>query len=158
MEEIEEFRTFEGVLVEDVGEYVKEFIQENPGARVFVGSDSQVKSNRIVFATVICLYKPNTGAHVIYTKATTEEDRMESLYQRLMREVNDTMQVAFALRDEVGDRIEIEVHFDIAEEAKHKSNVAYGDAVSYAMGSDFDFETKPASASFAASCVADQLC
>lgn len=83
---------------------------------------------------------------------------MESLHQRLMQEVNDTMQTAFALREEIGDRIEIEVHFDIAEESKHKSNVAYGDAVSYAMGSDFDFKTKPAHASFAASCVADQLC
>jgi predicted RNase H-related nuclease YkuK (DUF458 family) len=154
----DEFRTFEGVLVDDAGEYVSNYISENPDARVFIGSDSQVKSDYIVFATVICLYKPGTGAHIIYSKATQEDDHMESLHQRLMREVNDTMQVAFKLREQVGDRIEIEVHFDIAEDAKHKSNVAYGDAVGYAMGSDFEFKTKPAHASFAASCVADKIC
>lgn len=152
------FKTFNDAPIEDLDAYINDYIDEHPETVVLIGSDSQVRTRRIVFATAVCLYRPGSGAHVLYTRSTQEKHSMNSLHQRLMVEVSDTIALALRLRDKITRPISLEVHFDISPDSQHQSNVAYGSAVSYAKGSDLDVKTKPAAASFAASCVADRLC
>lgn len=58
-------------------DYVKQWIEANPGGKVSVGTDSQQRGRRIAYATVIVLiHEFKRGAHVLFTKDTEEKQKL----------------------------------------------------------------------------------
>ena len=162
------FRKYDGTLIEDVAQYVKDYFAEkrriiSDEFQIFIGSDSQrVRKGRLtLYSTAICLYTVGKGAHVIYAKTkrndiaptarkTRKNDKKKrpadtGLFYRLQWEVEYSMQAANYLnKNNVFAECEVaQVHFDIAINPEHDSNIAYSYAVGYAKNAGYNPRTKP---------------
>ena len=62
------FRTRDGVIIENVSEYVSEWLNQHPESEVYIGCDSQEVGTNVNYVTTICLYEFGRGAHVIHRK------------------------------------------------------------------------------------------
>lgn len=143
-------------------EFMKEFIQDRPECKVYLGVDSQrMKKKRIKYASVVIVhYIDENGvgkgakvfADVLYEQAINEN--LSRPFQRMMREVSIVTEVYNQLEDVLLER-EFEIHLDISSDPKNGSNVAHGAAKGMIWGViGVEPITKPFS--FAASCAADK--
>jgi predicted RNase H-related nuclease YkuK (DUF458 family) len=145
-------------------EAIKEVMDKNPHAKVFLGSDSQrQKKKQVKYATSLVIHYVDEngigkGAKV-FTDIIMEPAIKENLsrpFVRMMREVALVTELYMQLEEILLDR-DVEIHLDVSPNKGDGSNVAYGAAVGYIKGLiGLDPITKPASMSFAASCVADK--
>jgi len=145
-------------------EAIKEVLNANPTAKIFLGSDSQrQKKKKIKYATSLVIHYIDEngigkGAKV-FTDILMEDAIKENLsrpFVRMMREVELVTELYMSLEDVLLER-DVEIHLDVSPNKGDGSNVAYGAAVGYVKGFiGLDPVTKPASMSFAASCVADR--
>ena len=118
-------------------EFIKEFINDRPDAKIFLGADSQrLKKKRTKFATVIIVHYIDENGQgkgaKIFTDVTYEkiiDAKLNRPFNRMMTEVNKLTEVYTLLEDVLIDR-EFEIHLDISEQKEHGSNVAHG----YAKG------------------------
>lgn len=173
-EMMEKFKQFGGFLIDDVRQYVKEYIAKHPEVEIYVGSDSMNHRKATTFVTVVCFVHPGHGGHIVFrryntqrikarkqdydrAKAETENTKFwkETLFPRMWREVQDSADIALALKDVVGNKT-ITVDLDLNPDEKHQSNVAHDAGVGYIKSLGFKCRTKPEA--FAASCAADFLC
>jgi predicted RNase H-related nuclease YkuK (DUF458 family) len=160
------FKKLDGTVIDDVAQYVKDYFYAQRekniyGFEIFIGSDSQrVRKGRLtLYSTVICLYTVGRGAHIIYartkrndiaptarkTKRGAKRPADSGLFYRLQWEVEYSMQVANYLNEnnvfaECGIA---QMHFDIAVNPEHDSNIAYNYAVGYAKNFGYNPRTKP---------------
>lgn len=145
----------------DYVEYVADWLQKRPGAKVAVGTDSKTRSKKgkkTIFVTAIVMYIPgpdgfNAGAHVIYTE-TTKKRIYENLFEKLWTELDMTKVVAERLKDEIED-INIEVHVDVNPNEAEGSYVAYPAAIGMFTGMGYKVLAKPYAP--AASCAGDYM-
>lgn len=122
--------------------------------KVCIGSDSQVKGGRTEFATAIVFLREGKGGFVYVNHY--ESKKAFSLKQRMIQEVTDSIQIAYAIcptLDELG--VELEVHADINTDPNFKSNVAFKEAMGYILGMGYKFKAKPEA--FASSYCADRV-
>ncbi len=122
--------------------------------KVCIGSDSQVRSNVVEFATVIVFLREKKGGFMFI-----HHDRIErevSLRERMIMEVAKSVDVAYSLCN-ILDRhqVALEVHADINTDPDFQSNVALKEATGYILGMGFAFKAKPDA--FASSCCADKV-
>jgi predicted RNase H-related nuclease YkuK (DUF458 family) len=122
---------------------------------VYIGCDSlRFKKNGIWYAryaTVVIVHMDSLhGCKVFYNTDITRD--YGSLRDRLMSEVNYAIQAAMEIVDVLDDR-SLEVHLDLNNDPKHKSNIAVKEAVGWVMGMGFKPVIKPNS--FAATHAAD---
>lgn len=128
---------------------------------IYIGTDSQRKrKGKTRYATVIIVhYDGNKGSKVFGT-IDVEKDVREKLsrpFNRMMTETWKSCEMYKLIEDSIGAR-KCEVHLDVSQDKKHGSNVALQAAVGYVQGVlGFEPITKPAGASFAASCAADKF-
>jgi uncharacterized protein len=122
--------------------------------KVCIGTDSQVRSNVIEFATVIVFLREKKGGFMfiandrIYTKM--------SLKERMIAEVGKSVEIAYHICDLLDKyNIELEVHADINTDPGFQSNQALKDAMGYILGMGFVFKAKPDA--FASSSCADKI-
>ncbi len=110
--------------------------------RVCIGTDSQVKGSTIRFATVIVFLRVGSGAVVLARK---QELRTRlSIKQRMLEEVNRSMEVAISLQPLLTElNIRFEIHADINTHPSFKSHDAFAEAIGYIQGMGFDFRAKP---------------
>jgi len=150
------FVDFNGDKIEDVEEYVDDFIDHAEGeVNVYVGTDSQVHSNYTRYVTVVVMHTDDRGgAHVVYHK-NDEYRKEKEIFNRLWQEVVATVEVANNLRANSSTVDNIITHFDINPDERHKSHVTYKAARGFAENAGFPFYTKPNS--WAATCAADRL-
>jgi len=80
----------------DLVDYVRSYLIENPEVEILIGCDSQNHLDTTVYATVVALYFPRNGAHVLYCKEITPIERTRQV--RLMNEVWKSVEVAEKLR------------------------------------------------------------
>ena len=122
-------------------EFIKEFINDRPECKVYIGCDSQrMKKKRIKYATVVCVhYIDENGvgkgakifADVVYEKSIQEN--LSRPFMRMMREVQMVTEVYNKLEDILIDR-EFEIHLDVSPDINAGSNVAHGAAKGYIFG------------------------
>jgi len=78
--------------------YIKEWMLNNPGYRIYIGCDSQNHGNITLYAIVIVLHYPKGGAHVIYTEQTLPRVRTkkpdDDMFIRLWQEVEYSIETA----------------------------------------------------------------
>lgn len=146
------FKKADGTVINDLRSYIKDWVDKNPNSEIFVGCDSQDRTHKTKYATVIAMYNIGKGAHVITSTfmVNTKLDRMT----RLWEEVEKSIKVAKDIKEYVN--VPISVHFDFNSEKDQVSNQLYDAAKGYTKSFGFDGYGKPESP--AASYAADKQC
>jgi len=144
-----EFRTLTNQQKIDLIEYIKTYLNNNPHVDILIGCDSQGYWDKTVYATVIALYKPGNGAHVLYKKETVEPERVRQV--RLMTEVWKSVEVAEYLKNSGLPQVKY-IDIDINPDKRYKSNEVLRAAVGLVegMGYQVRYKTLGAMATFAA--------
>ncbi len=122
--------------------------------KVCIGSDSQVRSGHVEFASVIVFLREKEGGFMYILNDRL--DREISIRERMIMEVAKSVEIAYALCDLL-DRyhVDLEVHADINTDPHFQSNVALKEAMGYILGMGFAFKAKPDA--FASSSCADKV-
>lgn len=138
------FRNIQGVHVDEI-DYTLDVLKAKPGAKVYIGTDSQKRARRIEYATVIAYRYGHRGAHFIFYKWTVPRKgygKGDALIQRrLLQEVQATMETAQRLQDH-----SIQIHqidFDLNGDPKWKSHMFVQMAVGWAASLGFRVSIKP---------------
>ena len=153
------FRKFNGETIEDVGNYVKEWVKNHPYGTVTIGCDSQEYSKYVKYGVSILMHDIDKfgighGAHVIFSKVTdTSKTYKSDLYTKLWEEAELSVYTAQLIED-CGSPISI--HLDYNSKETSYSNVLYNAGIGYVNGMGFKAFGKP----FAnvASTVSDLIC
>jgi len=79
------FKKFGGVYIPDIIEYIKEYLDKDPGTTITVGCDSIQKRRKTIYAITIMLYNGDirNGAHVVFFRESHDKvrDNQERLYK-----------------------------------------------------------------------------
>ena len=122
--------------------------------KVCIGTDSQVRSGVVEFATVIVFLREKKGGFM-YIASSKVEQKM-GLKERMISEVAKSVEVAYSLCDLLDKHdVELEVHADINTDPSFQSNTALKEAMGYILGMGFVFRAKPNA--FASSSCADKV-
>jgi len=140
-------------------EYLKNWISNNPGYRIYIGCDSQNHGNQTVYATVIVLHYSNGGGHVIYDEQKLSRIRTkkpdEDLFIRLWKEIEYSIETAqLVISFGLGNPDYIDI--DLNPDPTYRSNALLRDAVGLieSMGLKLRYKMK----SPWAISVADSIC
>jgi predicted RNase H-related nuclease YkuK (DUF458 family) len=168
------FKKFDGTIIKDVNQYVKDWVKENPYGTVTIGCDSQEFPRYVKYATVIVMHVKDKqgvghGAHVIDSiifdkemktkhgyvsnKEGNKEFDTSKLHNKLWREVELTIQAAHMLD---GCEKKIKIHLDYNSDEKEVSNVLYASGIGYAQSMGYEAMGKPFA--YCATHTADALC
>jgi len=153
-----QFKKFNGTLIENVGEYIKEWVTENPFGNVIIGCDSQEHAKYIKYAITIVMhyideFKIGHGGHVIYATYIDKNKNMKSdVYTKLWAEAEITINVAKMIGD-IGKKITL--HLDYNSDENEYSHVLYAAGLGYAKSEGFEAQGKPFS--YVASHTADKI-
>ena len=147
------------MLTEPIKDVVRDTILRERAAghkiKVCIGTDSQVHTESIEFATVILFLREKKGGFM-YINNDRSTNTYMSLRERMITEVSKSVEIAYSLCDLLDEHhVELEVHADINTDPHFQSNVAFRDAMGYIMGMGFVFKAKPDA--IAASCCADKV-
>lgn len=153
------WRRFNGQPIElPIKKIVEKTIIEqiNQGYRlkVCIGTDSQIKSGVIEYATVIVFVREKKGGFMFIS--SQKDHKKLTIKERMITEVAKSVEVAYALCDLLDKyKVELEVHADINTDPSFKSNTALSEAMGYILGMGFVFKGKPDA--FASSSCADKM-
>jgi uncharacterized protein len=125
------FKTLCGTPIENVVEYIRNYMLEHKDIEILIGSDSQSFSKRTVYGVVIVLYTPGKGGHVICTREIVAKERVLSV--RLLNEVWKAIEVAEFLR-ESGLPLVKYIDIDLNPDEKFKSNTVLRQAIGMVEG------------------------
>lgn len=143
----------EGSIIDRVKETLEKEIKLGNRMKVYIGSDSLVRSDIIDFATVIVFLREKKGGFMFISNDKVTQKM--SLKERMISEVARSVQVAYALCDTLDRyKVELEVHADINTDPSFQSNVALNEAMGYILSMGFVFKAKPEA--FASSSCADK--
>ena len=144
------FRKFTGENLPNVEEYVKQYCKEHTNIEIMVGTDSQNRGSKTVFSTIIAMYdcgdgEHGHGAHCVFRRWSTPRYTKERNSERLLKEVEESINVAVALRD-AGVRVKY-VDIDVNPKkgtGKHRnlSNDIYNSATSWVTSCGFECRWK----------------
>lgn len=122
--------------------------------KVCIGSDSQVRSGVVEYATVIVFLREKKGGFMFIQNSKSEKKM--GIRERMITEVAKSVEIAYALCDLLTTyNVELEVHADINTDPHFQSNAALKEAMGYILGMGFVFKAKPNA--FASSCCADKV-
>lgn len=138
------FRNVHGETVDEIA-YSLDILRKNPGAKIYVGTDSQKRRKTIEYATVIAYRYGTRGAHYIYSKWNVRRKgygKGDTLIEkRLRKEIETTMETVQRL-----DENSIKVHqvdFDLNCDPKWKSSKFVQMATGWATGLGYKVSIKP---------------
>ena len=120
-------------------EYIKKYVSQYPDVEILVGCDSQNRKRETIYAIVIGLYKPGKGAHVLYSRFTTQRERENT--NRLLNEVWFSVEVAEAIKNNLGIKATW-IDIDLNPDPKYKSNAALTSAVGIVTGMGYSVRHK----------------
>jgi predicted RNase H-related nuclease YkuK (DUF458 family) len=144
------FRTSGGSVVEDLRQYIIDWMAEHNGCEIYIGSDSQVRGDRVKYSTVVCLWDVGHGVWEAYRNEELQNPK--DRYTRLWNEVTRSVELA----DELKDLGEIHVHMDYNSNPKYPSYQLYDAGIGYVTGMGFNAAGKPLA--WAASSGANRHC
>ena len=130
--------TMESVLVE-----LRAHVTAN--GRIYIGTDSYIDKNRCAFATAICLHGADgqSGGKYFFRKVYLNRQNFPSLVQRILREVQDSIEIALTISEEL-PTAKIELHLDVSPSSKENGTSKISEMVTgYAKSSGFECKIKP---------------
>ena len=130
-----------GQHIEDVFDHAVGVIdkKKNDNLKIYIGSDSQNHRRTTAYALVIAFRYGKRGVHYIHHSFNVRKIRNRR--ERLWKEIELTMEMAFAFRDK-GIHVDT-VEFDLNKKEDAGSNFLLSQAVGWGIGSDFNVSTKP---------------
>ena len=134
-----EFRTLTNRHKVKLVDYVKQYLSDNPGVEILVGCDSQNYTANTTYATVVALYKPKGGAHVLYNKEILPIERVRQV--RLMNEVWKSVEVAELLKNSGLPQVKY-IDIDVNPDKRYKSNEVLRSAVGLVEGMGYTVRYK----------------
>jgi predicted RNase H-related nuclease YkuK (DUF458 family) len=95
------FKKFGGDYIPDIIDYIKDYIDKDPGVTISIGCDSIQKRRRTVYAITIMMYNGDLkhGAHVVFFRESCPKIRENS--ERLFREAQYLHDLGVYLDDEL---------------------------------------------------------
>jgi len=134
-----QFKTLRNRKDIDLVEYVRNYINENPEVEILIGCDSQNHIDTTVYATVVALYKPQAGAHVLFCKEITPTEKVRQV--RLMNEVWKSIEVAELLKNSGLPKAKY-IDIDLNPDKRFKSNDVLRAAVGLVEGMGYSVRYK----------------
>lgn len=125
-----EFKKIDRTVI-DLIDYVSNYIKIHPETEIMVGTDSQNNARRTNYATVVALYNPGHGAHIIFKKWSTHKEKVRSV--RLLNEVWSSIEIAEEITNHGLPRPKW-IDIDINPNPKYKSNEVFNQAVGMCEG------------------------
>jgi len=97
------FKKFNGEWIPDIIEYLKEYIKDQPGITISVGTDSIQKRRKSVYACTIMMHNTDIrrGAHVVFFRESIPNEK--NIFMRLQKEAEYAHEIADYLNDELGE-------------------------------------------------------
>tara|TARA_B100000131_G_C18004515_1_gene567860 strand:- start:489 stop:965 length:477 start_codon:yes stop_codon:yes gene_type:complete len=140
--------SFEDILAQ-INDYV------SSGGKIFIGTDSQIKSDVVIFASAICLHgsvEDKKYATYFFCKSRLDRKKYTALQYRIMQEVQHSVDLALQLIEKYPEA-DIEVHVDVGKTKKSVTR-KYADTINgWLKGFGFNCKMKPDS--WASSSIAD---
>lgn len=125
-------------LVEYLKSYIKQVGKEN--VKLYIGCDSQNKSEWTNYATTIVIHIGSTGCHVLYQKERVRP-RVEDFWTRLWKEVERSVEVALYLQE---NGIEVDnIDLDLNADPNMRSNKLVAAARGYVESLGIKANIKP---------------
>jgi predicted RNase H-related nuclease YkuK (DUF458 family) len=147
-------QAIEGPIKEAVEKTLMKEKEAGHRLKVCIGSDSQVRSGIVEFATVIVFLREKKGGFMFINNSRSL--RTMTLKERMITEVAKSVEVAYSLCDLLDFyHVELEVHADINTDPSFQSNTALKEAMGYILSMGFVFKAKPDA--FASSSCADKV-
>ena len=109
---------------------------------IHVGADSQPLKDSTVFAVVVCLYMPGSGAFYFVTRKKSDSTRYKNLGVRLQHESELAISLADLVRDLIGIDT-ITVHADVSPNPINKSFKYSGRIQNFIKSMGFKCMIKP---------------
>ena len=97
------FKKFGGEKIDDIIEYIKEYVKENPKVTISLGCDSVQRRRKTVYAFTLMFYSVSirNGAHVIYFRENI--NKVRDNYDRLGKEAEFLHDIAEWLDGELSE-------------------------------------------------------
>lgn len=134
------FKTYNGKPIEDVGSYIRKFINENHNnVDILIGCDSQGKGRKTKYCTSIVLYVRGNGGHVIFTEEITPIEK--NIQVKIINETWKAISVAEYLKEINLDCVKY-IDIDVNPDPKYGSNSAFKQAVGMVEGMGYKFRYK----------------
>ena len=131
-------RLTDGKLV-SLEKYVPNVLHQSPKSLIYIGCDSQVTRNKVIYATAI-VFRYTNGAHILYNRE--KYPLVKDLWNRLWKEVEKSIEVAEFLRKKCNIRA-TRIDLDYNEDPKYPSNKLVKAAVGYVESLGYKVKTKP---------------
>jgi|TARA_Y100000310_G_scaffold262013_1_gene271579 hypothetical protein len=135
-------------IFDEIDEYVK------LGGKVFIGTDSQIKSGGCIFVTAICLHSRSGKKYgkYFFNKGIESGIPLKALRVRIMKEVQLSIDIAFVILEQ-HPQADIEVHVDIGTTQRSATRKFVDSISGWVKGAGLECKIKPNS--WASSSVAD---
>lgn len=122
---------------ENLEEWVKNHAAE--GTEIHIGTDSIQLKHHTQFITVVIIITPSKGGRVLYSRRIVP--RIESLRQRLLAEVWESLETSMAVQ--ALGKGSLTIHIDANTEEKHMSSKYIKELVGMVVGNGFQALVKP---------------
>ena len=136
-----DFTTVRRRPIEDVGQYLNEYLLHRPDAEVYVGVDSKVKATHTFYAIVIGVRNPGKGVHMIMCEKKGTKYGEQDVERKLQQEIDYAVEVGVTLNQLIGRKVTI--HVDINPNPDHRSFRTRGYAKGYLEGTGLPYAMKP---------------
>ncbi len=148
-------RALEMPLEQEVRAAVERIRAEGHALRLCIGTDSQIVTGKVHFATAIVFVVVRNGGFMFVHQRRNQP--LMSLKERMMTEIAYSIETAYALDALAKElKLEMEIHADINRDPKFPSHASYQEAMGYIKSMGYTFVSKPDA--FASSVCADRFC
>ena len=127
----------------DLLRLTREYVQT--GAKIFIGSDSFISSNKVCFASAVCLHGGEKGGRYFFFKDFLPKLNYSQLVVRITEETRRSVEIACLFMNEYGIHPEnIELHLDVSPFGANNGTSKYSDMLKgYVQGFGVDYRLKP---------------
>lgn len=116
------------------------------GGKIFIGTDSFVSSNKVCFASAVCLHGEHLKSRYFFFKDFESKKSFEkSLVSRITEETRRSIEIGCLLMDEYGFKpTSLELHLDVSPFSLGNATSKFSDMLKgYVQGYGFDYRMKP---------------
>ena len=122
------FKKLGGDFIEDLGEYVREYVRNHPGVSIYIGCDSdEVNASTLCYVSTICFYDEirKDGVHYIFSrefvdskrkmvektgdpredKKRVKDAKQDNIFNKIWGEVERLAEIGLYFEDVLGDSI-----------------------------------------------------
>lgn len=138
---------------EDVFKHVMEHATKN--GKVFIGSDSMLRSTHCVFASAICLHGADgqSGGRYFFNRKKVDKTKFDVLRLRIMHEVQNSIDVGLEILER-NPEVDIEIHIDVGTSSRSKTRELVDMMKGWTKSIGFKCKVKPYA--WASTAVADK--